>query len=451
MNESANTLEILIQLRAKIDEALAARNALDEVKQAQKASGASAEDAAAATEKLNLSHRELHRLLHGLPPEFSQAGYAFTSLFFNPVFAGMVALTAVYQYARKELDDLNKALDAEGAAAAESATGGLENHRKVLDEIGTAMAKWKTELAHVGQEMDPLSQKLKDQNELYNLQIEALKKILTATGHKDLAEGLDVAKAWRQPFMLGQEYDAARSRQPELEARVETAKKEKERADTALANAETEKKNLEKSLPDLQKKADKAAAAYSALLAKPEILGADWYNSDLATQRAAAKSDSQLAQLNLDRARGRIGQLGNQDQALKDSAAAAATAFADAMAESLKNKGLITTLPREISQSGKRLFSAESGEGVQSAVEAAQAAAAGEKLTSAQENLLVTLGTVIAGHSVNLQTAEAMFIKASESQSIMLSFVQRLMTAMENMGAQFQQFGERLYALEHHK
>jgi len=69
-----NTLEILINLRAKIDEALTATKALDDIKGATKSGTATDTDAADATEKLNIKKRELHSLLHGLPPEFRQAG-----------------------------------------------------------------------------------------------------------------------------------------------------------------------------------------------------------------------------------------------------------------------------------------------------------------------------------------------------------------------------------------
>jgi len=475
MNDSDNTLEILIQLRAKIDEAIAARNALDEVNGAQTAGAATAEDAAVATEKLNVSHRELHRLLHGLPPQFSQAGYAFTSLFYNPIFAGMLAITAIYQVSKKYLDDWNKALDAEGAAAAESATGGLENHRRVLEDIGQSMAKYRAELARDGVEADPLSAKIKDQNELYNLQVEAIKKVIEALGKQEEAAirarggsaadeaaarertasriaDLDRTKGAHEIAALQAELDQRNLQQNVLERKVNHTAAAKRNADEALANAETERANLRKQLSpeSIQSKAvtdaEKALADAQAPLNRAFLKQEDYLRGI-----NAAEAKLTAAQQPQATAAARLKQLEAEDQARKDAAAAAGAAFEAAQAEAKKNQTRIGEIPREFSKEESRQATDTGSREISTATGLADKVLGGSKLDAAQQQFLMRMANLITGHANNLQQAAAAVHATEGNNDQMQTLLEKLVHIAESNDGKLSTLYARVSAIEHRK
>jgi hypothetical protein len=437
-----NTLEILINLRAKVDEALTAQKALDDVKGATKSGAAADTDAADATEKLNIKKRELHRLIHGLPPEYSQAGYAFTSLFFNPIYAAMLALTAVYQVAKKQLDDWNKALDAEGVAAAASATGALENHRKVLDDIGTSMARYRTELAKAGVEADPLSEKIKNQNELYNLQIEAVKKLLIASGHKDQAEALGGVKGAHDVAALNKELYDRGMQIADLNNQVEAAKKEKETADTAQANAKSELEKLRTETGaggDLQKKVEAAALKAQNLAAQkpetfytPEGIPIGTNADTLKKQQDAAQADAAAARATLTREQDRIRQLESADQSRKDAAAAADQALSAAQSEATRNQARIRQLPGEIGKEEGKQAVDVSQRGVSDATGLADKLLGGGKIEAGQQQFLMRIANLATGHANNLQQAATAVHALEGNNTALMSLLEKLTRLSES-------------------
>lgn len=185
-----NTLEILIKLGfIGADQADAARTAIADAKNATKEAGAADVDAAADAEKLNLKKREFHQLLHGLPPQLHQAGLAFTNLFYNPVFAGMLAVTAVFQIAKKHLDDYNKALDEMGKKAAEADfLPGIEAKLDVLRDGAAEMQKWLDQLDQEKSGEQGIAKALADQLGL----MESLAKLKESQARAD--EALALAK-----------------------------------------------------------------------------------------------------------------------------------------------------------------------------------------------------------------------------------------------------------------
>ncbi len=230
MNNADNVLEILIKIGLLTPEnAEKARVALADVKDATKAGGAADADAAKDADKLTASKREMLHLLHGMPPEFRQVGYSFIQGFYNPMFAGMTALTGLFLYAKKQLDDYNKSLDEIGKTAAQADfLPGIEAKMEVLRNGAAAMQTW---LDNLGQEQtgeEGIAKALADQLGL-------MSAIAGAKGAQAKAEeALAIAKI-KQGEASGRISPADAERQiTEAQAKAvaaEQAAKEKQQAD----------------------------------------------------------------------------------------------------------------------------------------------------------------------------------------------------------------------------
>jgi hypothetical protein len=231
MNNADNTLEILIKLGfIGADQAGAARAAIAGVKDETKAGGTADANAAKDTDKLTASKREMLHLLHGMPPEFRQAGYSFIQGFYNPMFAGMTALTGLFLYAKKQLDDYNKSLDEIGINAAKADfLPGIEAKMEVLRNGAADMQKWLDTLAQEQSGEEGVAKALADQLGLM-LAIATVKGALAKA-----EEALAIAKI-KQGQASGRISPADAERQiTEAQAKAvadEQRAKEKQRADT---------------------------------------------------------------------------------------------------------------------------------------------------------------------------------------------------------------------------
>lgn len=67
------------------------------------------------------------------------------------------------------------------------------------------------------------------------------------------------------------------------------------------------------------------------------------------------------------------------------------------------------------------------------AIELSKRAAAGENLNSSESQFVQSLGTMVAGQNVSLQTAESMFNLAAQKASVMDSYLTRIMALLEKM------------------
>lgn len=348
----------------------------------------------------------------------------------------MLALTAVYQVAKKQLDDWNKALDAEGVAAAASATGALENHRKVLDDIGTSMARYRAELALAGVEADPLSAKIKNQNELYNLQIEAVKKLLEASGHKDQADALGGVKGTHDIAALNKELYDRGMQIADLNNKIETAKKDKETADTAQANAAKELADLRDpknaSAVDLAtrkaaaEKAEEKARHFAGLYNADTNPFGKGEQADAEAKLAEAQAKLKSVQLEETQRNRRQAELERDDQKRRDAAAAADAAFAAATAEGKANMTRIRQLPGEIGKEESKQAVDVSQRGVSDATRLADKLIGGGELEAGQQQFLMRVANIATGHANNLQQAASAMHALEGNNAALFTLLEKL-------------------------
>jgi hypothetical protein len=424
MANSDTTLNFLIRLGV-IGQAdvKAANDLLKDTTDATKSGGAADSAAAADTEKLNLKKEQLRKLLHGLPPEFSQAGSAFTNLFFNPQFAGMLALTAIYQLAKKGIEETNAALDATGAAAAQSATGGLENYRAVLGDIHSALAKFRADLAMAGVDMDPFAAKLKEQAALFNLQADIIEKI----------SGRSAGKPKFAIDQLKTEIAARSAAQPDLDAAVQTAAAAKAESDLKL-------KNSKKEDADMADKIAKAQAAFDAAQTKYDkaysLGNLAYYGPFVGSVRKQATTERDTAARERDALIARRTQLAAGDQSEMDSAAIRDRAFADAQALALKNKTRVGQLSGEISLASGLEDTAVAGRAVTTAVSLADRFKAGENLSADEQQLLMRTANIKTGHSNSLAQAADALAAIRDSNSELGSLMRQFADIAKSLSAQ---------------
>jgi hypothetical protein len=181
MPDSDKTLNIQIVLdllnAGKVDEA---KTALQGLKKSAEELGDSENETSSKTETLELSHRELHKILHLLGNSTVPGlGRALGELAMGPIGIALAIGTA-FEQVRKHIEEVNKELDEMGERAAQAFADVKANLFDAIRDEEFSTEKIDKFFAHVKEQADEAKQKIKDAFELKNAQSEAQEKVLKA-------------------------------------------------------------------------------------------------------------------------------------------------------------------------------------------------------------------------------------------------------------------------------
>lgn len=464
-NEADNILQVLIKIGLVTPEnADKARTMLADINAEQARGVGVATDAAGAagqlesklsdqgetTFKLTNLHRELRSALFAVASQSPATGAALGTAFLGPIGA-IIGAIALFREAKKALDDYNKSLDEEGAAAAQSFDDSYQHMEQAVDSLAESHAKFLAELSHAGKDDDPIATRVKNENALYDAQLAAIKKIIEAHDkllgmspeqiQADLASLEEKKKAHDRDSVVN-EYLQRDAQQKDLEKNAEAADKRKAEADQKANNQATERANLEKQINGekgqpgaLQKAAEDAAKKVQGT---PQTIGIPT-SPDAAPvfvpnpAYAEAQKELNIAQGNLAREKARLAQLDKEAQAAKDAAAQA-----DADATATKNAAVLNK--KRTGELGGQIAQAQAQETGQAATGAEGTAisitdilAKGGKVTPEQAHFLTETASAIAGHSVDLTEAFKMFQYAAQHQVALVQQVARLVPVLSKL------------------
>jgi membrane protein involved in colicin uptake len=200
MSDGADdSLDLLVRIKSDTSGATVAAQSLKDVKAELKDSldpalahfGKTEDGVAKSGERMHISHRELHRLLGLLGPQFAEAGHLAMFSFAGPAVAGLAAVALA---AGKVLGDWKKAQEA--IATAPDLSGidrtnralGSEGMLKALIEGGVAADEFWEKVNRLANAQESLKNKTDDATEALHKQHEADTKAASERERAELAE-----------------------------------------------------------------------------------------------------------------------------------------------------------------------------------------------------------------------------------------------------------------------
>lgn len=445
---------------------------------------------------------ELNRLVPGLGE--SLRGLA--TMGFNPLIGVALLVGSAIYYAKKELADYNKELDAIGTDAAAAHAVAIQAVHDAWDSVEESMATYFANLQRAAIDKDPTKTFIENLKKLEEIQFNVAKKQIENLGKQEEAairyqDALlgKTAKQTEADIAAAKEHtqaklDALQDQHDAKTAALLDKEKTLKEADLAAANAalDTDTKRMANANAMAMRNDDelKKLRERNAILNQPDLEKMKKeHPEDLRVQIEAAQQNVKAWQKNLDKeldplaktmiqgaldaAQAKLADLlrkqnlnqkrqeeleADQQQWLTEKAVADKQ-LAEDQARAIAAQARITELsgPQgEIAQTQLRNQTEAQGrreteitEKAGDAFKMVIAAALTQNLNAGQQDLLTMLGSMIAGHNVNLVTAEKMFQTASKSQDVMDNLLNRLLIVMENMGNNLAPFERRLQALEH--
>jgi DNA repair exonuclease SbcCD ATPase subunit len=451
MTDNDKSLNILIRI---LTEQVGSEKAED-VLAAIKKESVNATDAAAnltretekqaeSTTKLTGLHRELRSALVAIAGQSPVTGAALGSAFLGPVGA-IIGAIALFREAKKALDDYNKDLDEDAAAAAESFDNSVANMQAAVDGLIKQHAQLIAALGGAGADNDPIATRIKNENELYDAQLKTVKQILEEHDKligktpeqiaADMAT-VDEQKSKHTLDQLTREYLERDAQQTDLEKKADAAQKTHSDAEEKLKSKTDERTKLEKDIADYRKKASDAAQKVqetsptismpSGGAVPPTIIPNPAY--------AEAQKESQRAQENVNRATERHKQLNQQRQSLENAAAQTEEESQKATQAAVANKQRAGELNRQISQQQDLDRTGAAGRAEQVGVEIADKIAAGGKVAADQAQYLVDLVSRMAGHQVTLNQAVTAMEAAAQNPQVLANQIDRIIAILSQFG-----------------
>jgi len=292
---------------------------------------------AEATKMFAGEGREAHRIIGEINRILPGTGNLFREAFHPSALGAVGILVGLLYEAKTALDAYNKALDEQGADAAQSPLEAVKNLQTAWDDARKKFGEYLAAV-HDPAPKDAIDEQVKKEKELNDARIEGLKKIFEAeykaTGdprYKAALEGLNTEKTAYDQRELEREYlpRNAPMAQPVLDFKARQAGEAAAAAAAAQKDNESELEKLRDpaAIKKLKAEQDAAQAAVEAAQAMPEFRGTGM-GGVYATgrQEILANAQSALDKANKDiaDAKARQAQLKAEQTRLADQATAAA-------------------------------------------------------------------------------------------------------------------------------
>lgn len=397
--------------------------------------GAQQADTAKQTEKLEISHHALHKIMHLLGESTTpELGQALMGAFYGPI-GGVIALGAAVAFVSRKLEEAHEKAERTAEAVKEAVTQSLEEARDRADELAREMDK-------ASKAADPVKTKYDAGLKILDAQIAAHKKIIEAL-EKEGAVPAGTAAAFEKTTEQ-KRLDLQKSELFQREFDRDKLRAREEAADDALRHAqqqlvEAQKKTEGQKAPDLVTLQSARAsidalggmeAAKAAAKAFPTEFGTSSIEANIAIveQGEAFEKNAQAIR--------------DQTAKVKDLTEKQKTA-ADALAA---NERAITEGKQTLKTGTTVMRTGQVGDLMQQAIEIAKR---GGPQNQAEAQLEQMVATIVAGRGVSVQTAQAMLQKAAGDSRILDIFIGRFTDALETMSTViFQKYEARLAAIE---
>lgn len=195
-----DTVDILVRIRSDVAEGRQAAQSVNEFKEGTK-------KGAEEVEVFNTHGREMHRLIHEVGHVAPEAGLLLRAAF-HPANIGMAAMVIVVQQLIEAIKEYRKHLEEAAKAQAELTVAVWEGQRDAAVEATKAATDYTEALAKIATNVDALKERESDEMAVLNATIEARKKLAEAAGDKTHVEAID-AQGERQKLEQLREFGAA--------------------------------------------------------------------------------------------------------------------------------------------------------------------------------------------------------------------------------------------------
>ena len=357
--------------------------------------------------------------------------------------APSLAPLALFREAKTALDDYNKSLDADAAAAAQSFDNSVQNMQDAVDNLAKAHATFIAQLGAAGGDNDPIATQIKNENALYDEQLKAIKKIIEAhdkligkTPEQIAADmsTIDEQKAKHNLDHLTREYLLRDANQTDLNKKADAAQKAQAEAAERLNNRTSERAKLEKDIPSLQKAASDAAQKAQDTPKEIVIPPASGFGTPAFEDNPAYVANQQAAQRaqdDLQRAMERHKQVAKEMAGLQTTKAQADSDAATSTEASISNARRVGDLNRQIPQQQDldRTNAAGRSESIGGGI--ADQLASGAKVTVDQARYLTDLAATLTGHQVTLAQAVTVLETAVRNPAAMATQIDRITTILQ--------------------
>lgn len=449
MADSDKILKLLIEVGViGQDDAKAANDLLEQTKKGTE-NLAHATDAAASSNRLFAGEgRETHRIIGEINKILPGTAGLFREAF-NPTALGAVGILVGLLYeAKQALDEYNKSLDAEGAAAAKPAFDAVQNIQTAWDDARKKFGEYQSAVdsAGKGKDKDPVDEQIKREKEMTDAKLAGIRKIIEELGREEVARlraehaspeaiaaaeqrtqdqvaGVDANKKGADATRASEEYAKrnAPGNQMALDAKAKATAEDAAKADARAKNAEDELQKL-RAGSDGSGKSDghaelaaleKLQASFDAVrlgkFTPGDVWAVDKYGAD-STMRGKAGAGNQHT-LNDDLAQAkqtianenkRIQELEAHTTELARQKADADTAAATAAKEGKHNADRVGELPGEIGDSRSKGNFEDAGGIIARGVSAEDAVQASGRATESQSAAIGQLNALAQASGTNM-------------------------------------------------